>query len=88
MKVVKVTNTRGTFLKEVPNVELMEQTSIPRQTSPLVHHPRARSAHQPHFGITADMKVNPNCDHGDILLNPGNKNLAEAGGTLPISGHV
>lgn len=59
-----------------------------RQKSPLVHHPRAHSPYRPHFGITADMKVNPNCDHGDILLNPGNKNQAQAGRTLPISGHV
>lgn len=29
MKVVKVTNTQDTFMKEVPNVELMEQTSLP-----------------------------------------------------------
>lgn len=75
-------------MKEVPNVELMEQTSLPRQTSPLLHHPRARSPLWPHFGIIVDVEVNPNCDHGDILLNHGNKNQAEAGRTLPISGHV
>lgn len=34
------------------------------------------------------MEVNPNCDHGNILLNHGNKNQAEAGRTLQISGHV
>lgn len=37
---------------------------------------------------SGDMEVNPNCDHGNILLNHGNKNQAEAGRTLQISGHV
>lgn len=34
------------------------------------------------------MEVNPNCDRGNILLDRGNKNQAEAGSTLQISGHV
>lgn len=40
------------IMKEVLNVELIDQTSLAWQTSPLLHRLRALT-YQPHFGITA-----------------------------------
>lgn len=58
------------IMKEVLNVKLIDQSSPPSHTCPLLR--RLYACARTWFN-SSDMEVNPNCDSGNILLDHGNK---------------